>query len=166
MKEWKKEREAHIAEGRAYFLGAALPGAGIRVVSRDRFVAKPHLIVTFHECEAFDFHDADVRYEKIVEPVIGQRDPLGIGLHLSAIRPRSYPVRWSNRDGNVEVILTPESFRPSMPWASDRGDYVLLTRDPQVTAVNVTWVLTEEGNDTATTGELKVAPALSLTQPT
>jgi hypothetical protein len=161
LNEWKNKREAHIAAGSAYFLGVTLPGASIRVVSLDRFVAKPQLIVTFHACEAFGFRDADdARYEKVVEPVIRQTDPFGIGLDFSDIRivPRNYPVRWSNHDGNAEVILTPESFRPNVPWVSDCDGYVLVIRDPQATAVNVTWVLTEEGNDTATTGELEITP--------
>lgn len=159
LEAWRSEKPAHIEQGRGHFLGAALPGAGIRVLSRDRFVAKPHLIVTFHDCESFDYRVADdADYSKVVEPIVRRQDPYGVGFDPSDLRiaPRGYPVDWSNHGNNVEVTLTPESFRPNVPWTSDQDDYVLLARDPQADVVAVTWVLTEDGNDAVTKGELKV----------
>lgn len=161
LEAWKHEKPTHIRQGRAHFLGVALAGAGIRVISRDRFVAKPHLILTFHDCEAFDYYEADdADYSKVVEPVVPQQNPYGIGFNPSDLRiaPRGYPVSWSNRGDSVEVILTPESFRPNVTWVSDQDDYVLLARNPQAPVVTVTWVLTEDGNDATTTGELEITP--------
>ena len=66
---------------------------------------------------------------------------------------------WSNLDDYAEVVLTPESFRPNVPWTSDRDDYVILAKDPQAASVTVTWVLTEDGNDTVTRGEFQVRTA-------
>src|SRR5665648_623681 len=73
LEAWKHEKPTHIRQGRAHFLGVALAGAGIRVISRDRFVAGPHLILTFHDCEAFDYYGADdADFGKVVEPVVPQ----------------------------------------------------------------------------------------------
>lgn len=159
---WRKAKATHIARGREHFLGVALPGAGIRVVSRDRFVAKPHLIVTFHDCEAFDFRAADdADFEKVVEPIVRQQSRYVLGADLSDYRimPPDYPVVWTNQGDDVEVTLTPESFRPNVPWTSDLDDYVLLARDPRASSVTVTWALTEDGNDEVIKGEFETAGA-------
>ncbi|HZL04976.1 MAG TPA: hypothetical protein VFE45_06115, partial [Coriobacteriia bacterium] len=159
---WRNEMPRHIVKGREHFLGVALPGAGIRVVSRDRFVAKPHLVVTFHDCEVLDHLEAsDADYEKVVEPVVRRQDPFMPGFDPGAfpLMPRDYPVAWTNRGDDAEVVLTPESFRPNAPWTSDQDDYVLLARDVEAGSVTVTWVLTEDGNDAVTSGEFKVRTA-------
>lgn len=162
LAKWRSDRPGHLAQGQEHFIGVGLPGVGIRVVSRDRFVAKPHLIVTFHDCAAFDFlGPEDANYEQLVKPVMRRQDPSGIGLAQVPLRitPRDYPVSWSNRDGDAEVVLTPESFRPNVPWTSDQDDYVILANDSQAASVSVTWVLTEDGNDAVTRGELHVPTA-------
>lgn len=51
------------------------------------------------------------------------------------------------------------SRRPKVPWSSGQDDYVLLARDPRAEAVRLTWVLTEDGNDAITTGELELPTA-------
>lgn len=158
---WRRARDTHMATSREHFLGVALPGAGIRIVSRDRFVAKPHLIVTFHDCEAVEFRDADdADFEKVVEPIVRQPSRYVLGSDFSdyRIRPRDYPVSWTNQGHDVEVTLTPDSFRPNVPWTSNLDDYVLLSLDPGASSVTVTWVLTEDGNDAVTRGELTVPP--------
>jgi hypothetical protein len=162
LEAWRSEKPAHIAQGREHFLGVGLSGAGIRVVSRDRFVAKPHLSVTFHHCEASDYREAhDADYEKVVEPVMRRQDPFGPGFDASDLRitPRGYPIAWTNRGDDTEVVLTPDSFRPNVTWTSDQDDYVILARDPQAASVSVTWVLTEDGNDAVTSGEFEVTTA-------
>lgn len=159
---WRTEKPIHVTQGREHFLGVALPGAGIRVVSRDRFVAKPHLSVTFHGCEVFDYLEADdADYDKVVEPVMRRHDPFGTGYEASHLRitPRGYPVSWTNRGDDAEVVLTPESFRPNAPWTTDQDDYVIVTRDPNAASVSVSWVLTEDANDEVTSGEFEVATA-------
>ena len=159
---WRRAKPEHLAKGREHFLGVGLAGVGIRVVSRDRFVAKPHLIVTFHDCEALDHLDPDdADYEKAVEPVVRQQDQFVPGFAPGALRltPRDYPVAWTNRGDDAEVALTPESFRPNTQWTSDQDDYVLLAREAQASSVLVTWVLTEDGNDAATSGEFRVPTA-------
>ncbi|MEU4820348.1 hypothetical protein AB0H37_00595 [Actinomadura sp. NPDC023710] len=156
---WRNGKTEHIAKGREHFLGVGLSGAGVRVVSRDRFVAKPHLIVTFHGCELLDHLDPDdADFEKAVEPVLRSHDPFQPAFDYSTLRPlpRDYPVAWSNRGEDAEVVLTPESFRPNVPWTSDQDDYVITTRDPQASSVEVTWALTEDGNDAVTSGEFRV----------
>ncbi|MGD6741874.1 hypothetical protein ACOKM3_08550 [Streptomyces sp. BH106] len=115
-------------------LGVGMPGVGVQVVSRDRFVAKPHLILTFHNCEVMDYFDPDdADFEEAVEPVLRPHDPFSPSFDYSTIRPlpRDYPVTWSTRGEDAEVVLTPESFRPNAPWASDQDDYVVIARDPQ-----------------------------------
>ncbi|MDQ1031556.1 hypothetical protein QF035_009138 [Streptomyces umbrinus] len=156
---WQSKKAAHIAKAREHFLGVGMPGAGVQVVSRDRFVAKPHLVLTFHHCELLDYlepDDADV--EQTVEPVLRPHDPFLPSFDYSALRPlpRGYPVTWSNHGEDAEVVLTPESFRPNVPWTSDRDDYVIIARDPQASSVEVSWELTEDGNDVVTSGELRV----------
>lgn len=161
LQSWKREKPAHIDQGRTHFMGVALPGIGVQVTSRDRFVAKPHLTITFHDCEAFDYQEpGDADWHKLVEPVVRRQEPYGLGFDPSALRlaHRDYPVDWNNHGtDDVEVVLTPESFRPNVPWVSDQDDYVLLARNPQAQTVAVTWVLTEDGNNATTTGELKIA---------
>ncbi|MGB3374250.1 MAG: hypothetical protein WBA87_03825 [Microbacterium sp.] len=162
LQSWRSERSVYIEQGREHLIGVGLRGVGIKVVSRDRFVAKPHLILTFHECEAVEYLEPDdADYEKLVEPIVRRQEPFGIGFAHNALRitPREYPVSWSNRDGDAEVVLTPESFRPNAPWTSDQDDYVILAKDPQAASISVTWVLTEDGSDTVTQGELQVTAA-------
>lgn len=140
-------------------MGVGLSGAGIRVISRERFVAKPHLIVTFQGCELFDYREADdADYEKMVEPVMRRRDPFATGYDPSLLRitPRGHPIAWTNRGDDAEVVLTPESFRPNVPWTSGQDDYVILARDPNAASVSVNWVLTEDANDAVTNGEFQV----------
>ena len=159
LESWRREKKSNIASGREHFLGVASPGAGIRVVSRDRFVAKPHLVVTFHGCEAFEFREEDdADFEKVVEPIVARPSPYVLGPDYSDFRitQRGYPVDWANQGGNVEVTLTPESFRPNAPWMSDQDDYVIIARDPAVGTVSVSWVLTEDGNDTVAKGAFEV----------
>lgn len=75
------------------------------------------------------------------------------------ITPRDYPGSWTNQGRDVEVTITPESFRPYAPWTSDQDDCVLLARDPGASSVTVTWVLTEDGNDEVTGGVLEAHAA-------
>lgn len=86
------------------------------------------------------------------------KDPFRPAFDYSALRPlpRDYPVAWSNLGEDAEVVLTPESFRPNVPWTSDQDDYVIVARDPQASSVEVTWVLTEDGNDAVTSGEFRM----------
>lgn len=78
---------------------------------------------------------------------------------ITNFRPASYPVEWQNCGEDAEVILTPDSFRPDVPWTSDQDDFVLVSRDDTATAVSASWVLTEEGNDKVVTGELTIPTA-------
>ncbi|WP_216695327.1 hypothetical protein [Dietzia psychralcaliphila] len=162
LEAWRSERSTHIAQGRAHFIGVGLSGVAIRIVSHDRFVAKPHLIVTFHNCEVFDFIGPDAMdYKELVAPIMRRWDPLGIDFvqHALPLTPRGHPVSWSNRGDDAEVVLTPESFRPSVPWTTDQDDYVILAKDPQAASVSVTWLLTEDGSDAITSGEFQVNAA-------
>ena len=158
--DWRGKRAEHLAKGREHFLGVGLPGSGICVVSHDRFVANPHLVLTFHGCELLDYLDPEeADFEEAVEPVVRTQDPLRPSFDYFALRPlpRDYPVAWSNRGEDAEVVFTPESFRPNMPWTSDQDDYVILSRDPHASSVEVSWALTEDGNDAVTSGELRVS---------
>lgn len=153
---WRNGKAGHIAKGREHFLGAGLLGAGVRVVSRDRFVAKPHLILTFHSCELFEHLDADdADWGKAVEPVLRVKDPLRPASAFRLFR-RHYPVAWSNRGEDAEVVHTPESFRPNAPWTSAQDDYVIIARNAKTSSIEVTWVLTEDGNDEVTSGKFRV----------
>ncbi len=156
---WQSKKAEHIAKGREHLLGAGMPGAGVQVVSRDRFVSKPHLILTFHNCEVLDYLDPDdADFEKAVEPVLGPHEPFLPSFDHSTIRPlpRGYPVTWSTHGEDAEVVLTPESFRPNVLWTSDQDDYVIIAKDPDASSVEVSWELTEDGNDAVTSGELRV----------
>jgi hypothetical protein len=156
---WRQGRPAHIEAGRAHLLGVALDGVGVRVASRDRFVARPEIVLTFHDCEIVDFDERDeADLSRLVEPVRGRETPHWsvIDPVVSRIAPRDYPVEWTQRGANAEVRLTPASLRPNVEWHTDVDDYVLVARDPQATSVRVTWVLTEDGSDLTTQGEMAV----------
>lgn len=160
LEAWKRDLPENLAKGREHFLGAALSGAGIRVVSHDRSISKPELIVTFHDCEALSHRDAeDAKWEKVIEPVVRPQNPYGLtGFdpdNLLIVR-RGDLVAWESRGNYVEVTLTPESFRPNTPWTSDLDDYVIVARDLEASTVSVTWTLTEDGNDDVTSGEFEV----------
>lgn len=156
---WKQNRSENLSQGRSHFLGVSLDGVAVRVTSHGRFIARPQLVITFHSCEVLEYREvghADI--EKVVEPIGGRSNSAeGIDFSELRLRPRDYPVDWVQRGGDVEVTLTPESFRPDVPWTSDQDDFVLLPRTSDSQRVRVTWVLTEEGNDEVTQGELEVA---------
>lgn len=154
---WQSKEAEHIAKGREHFLGVGMPGVGVQVVSRDRFVAKPHLILTFHNCEVRDYLDRDdADLEKAVEPVLWPHDPFSLSFDYSTFRRRGYPVTWSTHGEDAEVVLTSELFRPNVTWTSDQGDYVIIVRDPQASSLEVSWEPTEDGNDAVTRGEFRV----------
>ncbi|MFK0244065.1 hypothetical protein ACIQUM_05150 [Amycolatopsis azurea] len=155
---WRQARPAYVEAGRAHLFGVALDGVGVRVVSRDRFVARPEIVLTFHDCEIVDFAERDdADLSLLVEPVRGRETPHWgmVDPGASRITPRDYPV-WDQRGMNAEVTLTPESLRPNVGWSTDQDDYVIVARDPQTTSVRVTWVLTEDSSDLTTRGEMAV----------
>lgn len=158
LEQWRSRRHEFIARGREHLLGVALPGVGVRVVSRNRFVAKPHLTLTFHDCEVIDHVPVDdAEFEKLVEPVVREQKPWTAAAFAPSrldVTPRGYPVAWANRGDDAAVVLTPESFRPNAPWVSEHDDYVLVARDDQASFAVVTWeLLTEDGSDVVTCGE-------------
>ncbi|MGO1971599.1 MAG: hypothetical protein ACTH2Q_01445 [Propionibacteriaceae bacterium] len=159
LAQWQRHLQANLSKGRERLLGAGLPGTGLRVVSLDRSISRPELIVTFHDCEAFRHRNLeDVRFEQVIKPVLRQENPHGrMQFDHNALQPArgNHPIAWQNRGHNVEVTLTPESFRPNTPWTSDQDDYVIVTRDPNTTSVSVTWTLTEEGNDDVSRDEFE-----------
>lgn len=53
-----------------------------------------------------------------------------------------------------------------MPRSGDQDDYVMVARDLGVGAAEVSSILTEDGDDAVTTGELRVPAAPSSTRPT
>lgn len=162
LSKWRDRSEVHLHSAREHLLGVALGGAGISVVSHDRFVAKPHLIVTFHGCELLDYVGPDgADHEKATVPVVPSRNSLIPDIDLSALRPalQNYPVEWSNSGDDARVILTPESLRPDVPWTTDRDDYVLIARDQQADTIEVSWTLTEDGSDATTAGSFQVSTA-------
>ncbi|MFJ2648122.1 hypothetical protein ACIO1C_15470 [Streptomyces sp. NPDC087420] len=67
---------------------------------------------------------------------------------------------WSTHGEDAEVVLTPESFRPNVLWTSDQDDYVIIAKDSHASSVEVSWELTEDGNDAVTSGELRVPTEL------
>lgn len=156
---WRHKNVEHVEKGREYFLGIVLSGAGIRVVSRDRFIAKPHLTVTFHGCEVFDYLDqGESNFDRMVEPVLQKQDLLGISSRPPYLRVdlSDGPVVWRNQAEDAEVVLRLESFRPNTPWTTSQDGYVILARDPDVRSVKVSWSLTEDGNDNVVIGEFQV----------
>ncbi|MFV4912834.1 hypothetical protein PFZ49_04545 [Microbacterium lacticum] len=162
LAKWRSQTNAHLRSAREHLLGVALGGAAISVVSHDRFIAKPHLIVTFHGCELLDYVGPDgADHEKATIPVLPSRSSLTPDIDVSAMRPalRNYPVAGSNSGGDARVTLTPDSLRPDVPWTTDRDDYVLIARDQQADTIEVSWALTEDGSDATTTGSFQVSTA-------
>lgn len=97
--------------------------------------------MNFHGCELLDHLDPDdADFEKAVEPVVRSQHPLGSSFDPSSLRfsPRGYLVAWGNRGEDAEVVLTPESFRPNVPWTSEQDDYVIVSRDPKA-ALRGSW---------------------------
>ena len=162
LETWRRDRAEHIERGREYLLGVVLPSCSIQVVS-NRFVAEPHLVVTYHHCTIVPYRSAeDPDLDKVVEPVVQSSDhPLGVVPDLDdyLLTPVGHPVVWKQAGNNAEVTLTPRSFRPGMPWSTPEDDYVVVTNDPDAELVRVSWALTEEGSDDVSRGEFEVAPA-------
>lgn len=156
---WRNRTDEHLSTGRKHLLGAALEGAGISVLSHDRFISKPHLVVTFHGCELVDYVGLEgADHEEAVIPVLQNRDPLRTSLDLSSLRQtvRNYPVAWSNDGDDARVTLTPDSFRPNVSWTSDQDDYIVVARDKHAESIDVSWALTEDGSDVTTKGSFQV----------
>lgn len=162
LAEWRAREADQLEKGRHHLLGVGLDGAVIHVISRGRFVSKPQLTITFRDCEAVDFLEhEEFDLNVISEPVVDPPKPLGYSLLVSPpkIRIARHPVEWQNRNGDAEVRIALESFRPDDRWTSDRDDFVLVSRDDTATSVSASWVLTEEGNDNVVTGEFTVPTA-------
>ena len=156
---WRHKNVEHIEKGREYFLGVGLSGAGIRVVSRDRFIAKPYLTVTFHGCEVLDYLDqGEVDFDRMVEPVLQKQDLPGISSRPPCLRVdlSDGPVVWRNQAEDAEVVIRLESFRPNTPWPTGQDGCVILARDPGGRSVKVSWSLTEDGSDDVVIGEFQV----------
>lgn len=151
---WRADKAEHITKGRAHLLGVGLAGLGIRVVSRDRFVPKPRLVVTLHGCELIDhLHPDDADEDEVMEPVMRPPSPFGyLNSAVPPSLPRDYPVAWRNRGDDAEIVITLESLRPNAPWSSDQDDFVILARDLQAESVEVSWDLTEDDSDAVTSG--------------
>ncbi|MCR3721201.1 MULTISPECIES: hypothetical protein [Prauserella salsuginis group] len=112
---WKQARPEHIEAGRARLLGVALGGVGPCVVSRDRFVARPEIILTFHDCE--------VGY-----PVgWGQRGKNGeVTLTPESLRPN---VEWrTDVDDYVVVARDPQATSVLVTWVLTEDSSDLTTR--------------------------------------
>lgn len=162
LKKWLRDKPENIKRGREYILGFRLSGTGIRVISHNRYIAKPHLILIFHDCEVLDYlKEESLEYNKIVKPIISdQYSPEVFDVSsLSNFTPVGHPVRWQNEERGAKVLFTPDSFRPNEPWETDLDDYVLISRDPNAKSIKVTWTLTEEDNDDEITGEFQVSTA-------
>jgi hypothetical protein len=161
LEQWKKDRPANLQNGRERLLGAALPGTGIRVLSHGRSIERPQLIVTFHDCEAFMYEEADdVGWDELVEPIeqpTGSAAVTAYRPRMMNIRPANRSVDWATRGQDVVVTIAPESFRPDTPWSTDLDDHVVVARDPEASAVVVTWALTEAGSDKRSTGGCEVS---------
>lgn len=117
--------------------------------------------VTFHACEVVDHLDPEeADYRKLAEPIARRQALFQSALPYSSsqFRLASYPVSWNNLENDAVMVLTPESFRPNIPWESNRDDCVLVSRDPDADSIKVSWELTEDGSDATTTGELQVEP--------
>lgn len=158
LAEWKSNKEVNMANGREHLLGVVLEGLGLRVVSHNRYVDQPHLLLTFENCMVVDHLDReDADLTKVLEPVVRQRSVYHhLNYDLSNIRLDSYPVSWDNSGNNAEILLTPEAFRPNVPVEFDQDDYVLIARDHTVEEITVTWQLTEAENDEDISGTFTV----------
>lgn len=157
---WRDRRPKYISTGRKHLLGASLDISRIQVVSRGRFIAKPHLSVVFHNCEILNWispNDAD--WEKMVEPVIRSTDIFenryNVG-NFSVNIPQVDPY-FGNDFDNAWVTLEAESFRPDTPWSNRSATCILLARDISAERIEVTWSLTEDDNDEVTTGNFSIA---------
>lgn len=162
LEKWLKDKPENIKRDREYILGVRLSGTGIRVISHNRYIAKPHLILIFHDCEVLDYlKEESLEYNKIVEPIISDQHPHEVFdvSSLPNFTPIGHPVRWQNEERGAKVLLTPDSFRPNEPWETDLDDYVLISRDPNAKSIKVTWTLTEEDNDNEITGEFQASTA-------
>lgn len=160
LAEWKSNKEVNMTNGREHLLGVALDGLGLQVVSHNRYVDQPHLLLTFENCMVVDHLDRDdADLSKVLEPVVRPRSRYPyMDYALSPnIRLANYPVSWENAEENAEILLTPEAFRPNVPVVFDQDDYVLIVRDHTVEEITVTWQLTEADNDEDISGTFTVA---------
>lgn len=161
--EWASRKDEYLSEGVEHLLGAALPGMWIALESIDRFVAKPHLTVTFKGCHLYDYIDPkDADFSKVVRPIprsTFENFAFPYVPQNYAVSSGQYPVSWANSGDDAIVVLTPDDLRPNTEWVTDNDDYVIVVNDPQADIVEVEWMLTEDANDVVTQGSLRVPVA-------
>lgn len=156
LQEWKNSREMHTARGSRHLLGVALAGMQLAVTSPGRFLDSPRLTVVFHECQLVDYLDHDdFDYDTFVEPVLGANSDIFSGLRGPAIPSAGYPIDWENSPDGAVVTLTPAELHPDTPWVTDDDDYCVVA-PVELSAVRVSWTLSERGNDRRYSGEQTV----------
>lgn len=88
---------------------------------------------------------------------------LGIGPQIKPYIPNFSPIARSNfgvvrykNGGSVSLDFTLEALRPRAAWTSDDDDFLLITRDPELTEFRGTWEATVRGHNAVYEGELVV----------
>ncbi|WET79028.1 hypothetical protein P3102_34195 [Amycolatopsis sp. QT-25] len=128
---WRQARPAHIEADRAHLLGVALDGVGVRVVSQDRFGARPEIALTFHDCEIVDFAERDdADLSRLIEPVRGRETPHWSVLDpvASRVTPRDYPMDWAQCGSNAA--------RTAMATATAMSSMIALRLGTSVPAID------------------------------
>ncbi|MBP2410959.1 hypothetical protein [Brachybacterium fresconis] len=159
---WRSGRSDRVATGKTRLLGAALPATLLSVVC-DRYVSQPRLTMVFQGCEAADWREVDgLTFGMVVKSIVptqGFATALTDEFEELPLISREREVHWRNVGEDVEIELSPDSFRPQKAWSIDHDELVVVARDPRAQGVQVTWSLTEEGSDDVTEGKIFVTTA-------
>ncbi|NWN87246.1 MAG: hypothetical protein HLX51_01670 [Micrococcaceae bacterium] len=155
---WRNNMEENKKTGRDHLLGVALEGLGLRVVSHNRYIDQPHLLLTFENCMVIDHLDReDADWGTVVAPVVKRQNLYPpMNYEISPNHIATYPVNWENSGNDAEILLTPKAFRPNTRHEFDQDDYVLIARDHEIEEITGTWQLTEAENDEVTSGTFTV----------
>lgn len=171
ISEFTSKLTAGWEEAIEYLLGSALEGLRVTVVNHAAsYLAKPRIDMTLHHCRGIDWLDPeDADSEKVLPPVreppSGLFDSRGTIPALGSFRPylTTYPLKWTNVGGDLQVTVAFDDLRPGVSWSSDGTDLVVVARDPEAQTVRASWVATVEGVGKRYTGELLLPTTLQRT---
>lgn len=160
--EWETGFRANWSKSVNQLLAAMGPPLLFIVVNRAAsYLPKPQLNITVHGAYGIEQADPElVDMDELFPPVAPafQQSPMDLYLPRTQIRmPHiAKDIDWRNGSDALHIELTPAALRPHTPWELDLSELIVVSRDPEATALRVDWALTAEGLGERYTGDTTI----------